>query len=102
MKSDIVLTGSQDRKAGVYNLKTDEKYAMDATFFVYGVGLSPSGRYGAYSFDVKNDVKVFDTKTKEVIGVYKTTGAIVNGIYFLNEEHFFIYGNTPKIGLYRR
>ncbi len=101
-KNDVVLTGAQDRRAGVYNLRTSQNYYMHAKFFVYGVGLSPSARFGAFSYDVQNNVELFDTQNREVLAHYKTTGDIINGIRFIDESTFFIYSNNNTIGLYRR
>lgn len=99
--SDIVLTGGQDRRAAVYNLKTGNAYYKASNFFIYGVGLSPSGLIGAYSSDLKNDVTLFHTQTKETIATYESSKAVVNGIYFMNEKEFFIYDNSKNIGYYK-
>jgi WD40 repeat protein len=48
-KGDVILTGGQDRRTGVYNLKNGDAYYKMSEFFVYGVGLSPSGKIAAYS-----------------------------------------------------
>jgi len=100
-RGDIVLTGGQDRRAAVYNVKTGSSYHKSSNFFVYGVGLSPSGEIGAYSSDLKNDVTLFHTKTREPIAKYKSNKAVVNSIYFLNEKEFFINSASKTIGYYR-
>ena len=100
-RGDIVLTGGQDRRAAVYNVKTGSSYHKSSNFFVYGVGLSPSGKIGAYSSDLKNDVTLFYTQTREPIAKYKSNKAIVNSIYFINEKEFFINGSSNMIGYYK-
>ena len=100
-KGDVVLTGGQDRRAGVYNLKNSNAYYKASKFFVYGVGLSPSGKIGAYSCDINNDVKLFNTATRETLAKYKVTKMVVNSIYFINEKEFFIDSNSPKILYYK-
>ncbi|WP_457749185.1 WD40 repeat domain-containing protein [Sulfurimonas sp.] len=100
-KGDIVLTGGQDRRAGVYNLKNGDAYYKASQFFVYGVGLSPSGKIAAYSSDINNDVEVFNTNTKEVLRKYKANKMIVNSIYFINEKEFFINSSSPHVGYYK-
>lgn len=100
-KGDVVLTGGQDRRAGVYNLKNGDAYYKASQFFVYGVGLSPSGKIAAYSSDINNDVELFSTNTKEVLGKYKANKMIVNSIYFINEREFFINSSSPKVGYYK-
>lgn len=100
-KKNVVLTGGQDRRAGVYNLKNKTAYYQTTDFFIYGVGLSPSGNIGAYSSDVNNDVNVFDTSTRELLGRYKATKMVVNSIYFINEKEFFINSSSHSIGYYK-
>jgi len=100
-RGEIVLTGGQDRRAAVYNVKTGSGYHKSSNFFVYGVGLSPSGKIGAYSSDLKNDVTLFYTKTREPIAKYKSNKAIVNSIYFINEKEFFINSSSNMVGYYQ-
>jgi WD40 repeat protein len=100
-KKSIILTGGQDRRAGVYKLRTNQSYHKMADFFVYGVGLSPSGKVGAYSFDMQNNVALFNTENEEIIAKYKATGAVVNTIYFINEDEFLINSSANVVGYYR-
>ena len=100
-KGDVVLTGGQDRRAGVYNIKSGDAYYKKSQFFVYGVGLSPSGRIAAYSSDINNDIELFYTGSREVLGKYKANKMIVNSIYFINEEEFFVNSSSSEIGYYR-
>ena len=100
-KGDIVLTGGQDRRAAVYNLKTGDGYYKASNFFVYGVGLSPSGAIAAYSSDMNNDVTLFHTATRETLGKYQSNKMIVNGIYFINEKEFFINNSSNSVRYYK-
>ena len=100
-KNGIVLTGGQDRRAGVYNLHTSVGYYQNAKFFIYGVGLSPSGKIGAYSYDMDNNVVLFDTASRVVLGRCKATKMVVNSIYFINEKEFFINTAARDVGYYK-
>jgi len=100
-RGDIVLTGGQDRRAAVYNIKSGLAYHKTSHFFVYGVGLSPSGKIGAYSCDIDNNVEVFHTVTQEKIARYRATKKVVNSIYFINEKEFFINSSAKSVGYYR-
>ena len=100
-KSDIILTGGQDRRAAVYNLKSGEAYYKSSKFFIYGVGLSPSGKIGAYSCDISNNIALFNTNTKEPLGKYKATKAVINTIYFINEKEFFVDSNAADVNYYK-
>lgn len=98
---DIVLTGGQDRRAAVYNVKTSSAYYKSSKFFIYGVGLSPSGKIGAYSCDIHNNIELFDTQTRELLGKYRATKAVVGHIYFIDEKHFFVVSNSASVGFYK-
>jgi len=100
-KANIVLTGGQDRRAAVFNLKSGEAYYKSSTFFVYGVGLSPSGKIGAYSCDIHNNIELFNTLTRTPLGKYKATKAVVNTIYFINEKEFFVDSNSANVDYYK-
>jgi WD40 repeat protein len=100
-RGTTVMTGGQDRRAAVYNVKTGSGYHKSSNFFVYGVGLSPSGAIGAYSSDLKNNVTLFNTNTRETIAKYSSSKAVVNGIYFINEKEFFINDSSKRVGYYK-
>jgi len=100
-RGDIVLTGGQDRRAAVYNIQTGNAYHKKSNFFVYGVGLSPSGKIGAYSSDLNNNVTLFHTQNEENIATYKSNQTIVNGIYFINENEFFVNSSSKTVGYYK-
>ena len=100
-KNNIVISGGQDRRVAVYNLNSSDAYYKTSKFFIYSVGLSPSGKIGAYSCDIHNDVELFNTATREPIGKYKVTKAVVNSIYFINEKEFYIESNSAKVGYYK-
>jgi hypothetical protein len=100
-RGNTILTGGQDRRAAVFNIKSSSAYYKMADFFVYGVGLSPSGKIGAYSYDTNNDVELFNTVTRESLGKYKVTKKVLNGICFINEKEFFVTTRSPKVAYYK-
>ncbi len=100
-KGETVLTGGQDRRAAVYDLKSGSAYYKISDFFVYGVGLSPSGKIAAYSSDINNNITLFDTRTRAVIGKYRSNAAIVNGIVFVDENAFFVNTSSHEVRYYR-
>lgn len=100
-QNNVVITGGVDRRAGIYNLNSNSSYYKASDFFVYGVGLSPSGKIGGYSSDTDNNVKIFNISTREVIGKYNAYKMIVNGVCFINEKEFFINSSSKKIGYFK-
>ncbi len=100
-RNNIVLTGGQDRRAAVYNLKNSSSYHKLSKFFVYGVGLSPDGKIGAYSCDLDNNIEVFNTLNRENLGKFQGTKKVVNSIYFINENEFFLNSNSKDVLYYK-
>ncbi len=100
-RNGVVLTGGQDRRAAVYNLNNSSAYYKLSKFFVYGVGLSPNGKVGAYSCDIDNNIEVFDTINRENLGKFKATKKVVNSINFINEKEFFLNSNSKNVLYYK-
>jgi len=94
--NDVIVTAGQDRRVGVY-LKNDNSYHLKSDFLVYTVGLSPSGRTGAYSSGLEHYLQLFDTDSKRkgdrLVGHY----AIPNKILFINETSVISSGDESKI-----
>ena len=99
-QGDIILTGGQDRRAAIYNIKNKSAYYKQSHFFIYGVGLSPEGKIGAYSSDINNNITLFYTQTRENIATYKATNMIVNSIYFTTKNKFYVVSNSKDVCYY--
>jgi len=100
-KKDTVLTGGQDRRAGIYSLSKGSGYHKESAFFVYGVGLSPSGKIAAYSSDMNNNVTLFNVDSQDNIGKFLSDKMIVNGIYFINEKEFYINSSSHSVRYFK-
>ena len=100
-KQNIVITGGQDRRIGIYNLGTSNKYHKSSSFFVYGVGLSPSGKIGAYSCDVDNNIELFSTLNEDILGKFEGNKKVVNSIYFINEKQFFVNSAEKEVRYFK-
>ena len=100
-KNGIIATAGQDRRAVIYNVKLNEAYYKTSSFFIYCVGLSPSGELAAYSSDVNNNVTVFNTKTKSNLAVFTGNKITLNKILFLNENEFLVAGDNNVINRYK-
>ena len=100
-QNNVVITGGVDRRSGVYDLNSGSSYYKTSNFFVYGVGLSPDGKIGAYSSDTDNNVEIFNISTREALGKYNAYKMIVNGVCFINEKEFFINSSSKKIGYFK-
>ncbi|MEA2018643.1 MAG: WD40 repeat domain-containing protein [Campylobacterota bacterium] len=102
IKNDKIITAGQDGRCVVYNLSNNSDYSLrkEHWFLIYGAGLSPSGKIGAYSSDENNNVTVFNTKTKTKI--YKLTNNLMtlSAILFINENEIFVTTDSNKFNYY--
>jgi WD40 repeat protein len=100
-KNDFVITAGQDRRVAIYSLNDKIKYFKEASFLVYSVGLSPSGKLGAFASDEDNNVTVFNVNSKE--NLYKLTNnkTTLTNILFINENEVFVTSDDKKINYYK-
>ncbi len=102
IKNNIIITAGQDGRCVVYNLKDSSDYFLRKKhwFLIYGAGLSPSGKLGAYSSDENNNVTIFNTSTKSKL--FKLTQNIMtlSSILFINENEIFITTDSDKFNYY--
>ena len=102
-KNNRIITAGQDGRCVVHNLETGSDYFLREKrwFLIYGAGLSPSAKFGAYSSDDNNNVTVFDTKTKEKL--FKLTNNIMtlSSILFISEDEVFITTDSNKFNYYK-
>ena len=100
-KNGIIATAGQDRRTVIYNLKTTSSYYKTASFLIYSVGLSPSGKIAGYANDEDNNVELFKTDTKAKIGIFGENKMTITNILFLNEKEFFISSDDKTINYYK-
>lgn len=100
-KNGIIATAGQDRRAVIYDEESNAAYYKTSSFFIYCVGLSPSGELAAYSSDANNDVTVFNTKTKSDLAVFTGNKITLNKILFLNENEFLVSSDDNAINRYK-
>ena len=100
-KKNIIATAGQDRRVVVYDVDNGSAYYKTAPFLIYSVGLSPSGQRVAYSSDENNNVTVFNTKTKMVIGHFGGNKMTLSGIVFLSEDEFLVSTDATIINRFK-
>jgi len=102
IKNNKIITAGQDGRCVVYNLKNSSDYFLREKkwFLIYGAGLSPSGKYGAYSSDENNNVTVFNTNTKSKIFKLTTNLMTLSSILFINEDEIIITTDSNKFNYY--
>ena len=100
-KNGIIATAGQDRRLVIYNTKLKSSYYKLASFLIYSVGLSPSGKIVAYASDEQNNVTAFKTGTKTVLGKFIGNKMTLSNIVFMNEKEFFVACDDKIINLYK-
>jgi len=100
-KKGIIATAGQDRRVVVYDVVDGGAYYKTTHFLIYSVGLSPSGRRVAYSSDENNNVTVFNTKTKAVLGTFGGNKMTLSSIVFLNENEFLVATDANIINRFK-
>ena len=100
-RSGIVATAGQDRRCVIYDVEAGSAYYRSSSFLVYGVGLSPSAKYAAYSSDENNNITLFNTRTNTTIARYGGNKMTISGIVFMSEKEFLAYSDSKTINLYR-
>jgi len=102
IKNNIIITAGQDGRCVVYNLKNNSSYILRDKhwFLIYGAGLSPSGKLGAYSSDENNNVTVFNTQTKSKLFKIIQNPMTLSSILFINENEIFVTTDSNKFNYY--
>ena len=101
-KNGIIATAGKDRRVVIYDTNVGEAYYKTSSFFIYSVGLSPSGTVAAYSSDVSNNITLFNTSTQSIIAEYGGNKSPLSKILFISEDEFIVSSAKKKINLYKR
>lgn len=100
-KKGVILGCGQDRRASVYFEGNQKPYYMDGEFLIYSGALSKSAKLGAFAFNDKNDLRVFDINTKQEIAVLNGSKANVSRTIFLNESEIIASSEDKQINYWR-
>jgi WD40 repeat protein len=97
----VLVTAGQDRRVGVYRDK-ETAYHLKSDFLVYAVGVSPSGRTGAYASGEKQHIQLFDTQNKVLGDRLIGHTSRINQIWFKDEKELFSTENSNIIYYWKR
>jgi hypothetical protein len=64
---------------------------------IYSVGLSPSGKLGGYSANEENDIKIFNTVSKQDVAVLQGSETIITHILFTSESEIITSSDDTNI-----
>lgn len=96
-KESTIICGGQDRRLSIYHLNTSQSYYLQGSFLIYSVGLSPSGKIGAFSANEENDIKVFNTVNKQSVAILKGSQSLITKILFTSENELITASDDPYI-----
>ena len=102
-KNNKIITAGQDGRCVVYDLNNNSDYFLRKKhwFLIYGAGLSPSAKLGAFSSDEQNNVTVFDTDTKIEQYVLTNNPMTLTSILFISEDEVFVTTDSNKFNYYK-
>jgi hypothetical protein len=100
-KNGMIATAGQDRRVVIYDTESDAAYYKTASFLIYSVGLSPSGKLAGYASDENNNVTVFKTSTKSTVAVLGGNKMTLSNILFINENEIFVSSDDSTINFYK-
>lgn len=98
-KKGVILTAGQDRKAAVY--ESFSSYALDFEFLLYACALSPDAKFGAVAYNEKNEVLVFDVKSKDYLYNLSGQDATLTQIIFINDKELITSSDSETINYWR-
>ncbi|RLD67038.1 MAG: WD40 repeat domain-containing protein [Bacteroidetes bacterium] len=96
-QGSTIICGGQDRRLSIYHRNTSQSYYLQGSFLIYSVGLSPSGKYGAFSANEENEIKVFNTKTKQEVAMLIGSETLITRILFTSESELITSSDDPNI-----
>jgi WD40 repeat protein len=100
-KNGMIITAGQDRRSAIYSKDGKTAYYKNGSFLIYSVGLSPSGKIGAFASDEQNNITLFNTATKSnlyKLGMHKAT---ISKILFISEEELFTASDDNHINYWK-
>lgn len=94
-----VIGAGQDRRVCIYSSLSS--YYLESTFLVYSVGLSPDGKWGAFSDGEENNIKVFNTATKSEKIILRGQKSTLTQIKFVDEKYIISASEDPEIMVWK-
>ncbi len=96
-QNGTIITAGQDRKVGIYKIKTGTAYHIPASFLVYCVALNSDASLGAYSANEENDIFIFDVRTKQIKYKLKGQKSTQTKIFFINNNRLISSSEDSEI-----
>ncbi len=85
-KKGKILSGGQDRQAGIYNVQKGSFDVIKSNFLVYTVALSPDAKMAAFCYDEDNDIAIFGTDDLSMKYLLKGAKSTLNTILYIDKN----------------
>lgn len=95
-KNNVIIGAGQDRRVSVYQ-NINSSYYLQSDFLVYSVGLSPSGKLGAYQKNEENEIAIFDIESKNILKTLPGHQTTLTKLLFISESELISSSDDPEI-----
>ncbi|RUM44498.1 MAG: hypothetical protein DSY46_05520 [Hydrogenimonas sp.] len=100
-KNNHILACGQDRKAVVYDLKSQKMVLYPTSFLVYAGALNPTASLSAFGINEENDIGLYDNQTKKLTMVLKGAQSTLNNIIFIDDKRLISSSDDNHILIWR-
>ncbi len=100
-KQGIVAAAGQDRRGALYDVSTGKGTYIEGHFLIYATALSPSAQKVAFCMDEKNNITIYDRKTKSKLAELKGQKSTLNTIIFKDENRLFSASDDDTVMMWK-
>lgn len=97
-KNGVILTAGQDRKAVVFEYKSNKSLHFD--FLLYSCALSEDASFGAIAYNENNDVLIFDISSLRYLYNLTKQKGTLNAILFKGNNEVFVSSESFEINYF--
>ncbi len=100
-KNNHILTCGQDRKAVIYDTKSQKMIIYPSSFLVYAGALNQTASLSAFGINEENDIGIYDNQTQKLKMVLKGTQSTLNTIIFIDDKQLISSSDDNHILIWR-
>ena len=100
-KQGIVSGAGQDRRASLYDVRSEKGEYIEGSFLIYATGFSPSAKRVAFALDEQNNITVFERASKRKIAELQGQKSTLNTILFKDENVLFSSSDDSTVMMWK-
>lgn len=100
-KQGIVSASGQDRRAALYDVRSNKGTYIEGSFLIYATGLSPSAKRVAFALDEQNNITIFERVSQRKIVELQGQKSTPNTILFKNENVLFSSSDDSTVMMWK-